>query len=227
MLHDLRPKALLCSALATAIALAGCGGGSSPDSKSSSTGAATSAAQTAPPTSSTSSTAQSTASTAQSTASSEKVPTVSLPIKSTALTPSAKTGGLVLSRRYTCDGADISPPISWSEIPANTAEIDLFIFNSKEVHEQLFTDWAVAGLKPSIRKLSAGKLPPGAIVGRNGLGQTRYSLCPAKSSGDYVILLQALSHKIPVKPGFNADTLSGNGITDAEFEGELYFTYER
>jgi len=215
--------------LVTALALAGCGSaGSHPSSQSA---AATSAdtSTTAPAaTSANASTTAPAATTSTSVAHApEQVPTADLTIASPAIT-GAQSGARLIASRYACNGADISPPITWSQVPANTVELDLFIFNERLVHGRLFTDWAVAGLKPGLHGLAAGRLPPGAVVGRNGSGQTRYSLCPPKGPArKYVILLTALTHRVAATPGFNADVLSEHAVTATEHEGELYFSYAR
>jgi phosphatidylethanolamine-binding protein (PEBP) family uncharacterized protein len=150
---------------------------------------------------------------------SEKVPTVDLSMGSpVSLRP--------ISARYTCDGADISLPLEWGKVPADTAEIDLFIVSL--VHLEELTAWAVAGLKPNVHSISAGKLPPGAVVGRNSFGQTRYSICPQKGSTmPYIVLLFPLPRRIPVKPGFRGEALSRKAVETAEFEGHLEFNYKR
>jgi phosphatidylethanolamine-binding protein (PEBP) family uncharacterized protein len=194
------------------LALTGCGG-------SGSTTSSTTSAASATPTS-TSESASSTTSTS-STASSEKVPTIDLPLASSAkLNP--------ISAAYTCDGADTSLPISWSKVPPNTAEIEVFVFNFLPVGGKLFPDWAVAGLSPSLHGLSAGQLPAGAIVGRNGFGQTRYSICPAKGSNTrFAFLVYAVPRRIAVKPGFDADALREKALHEAEHAGLLAFSYRR
>jgi phosphatidylethanolamine-binding protein (PEBP) family uncharacterized protein len=198
---------------------AGCGGSGSSSTAASSTTPTASVASA----STTSSTPTSTTSTSTSTSStaSEKVPTIDLPLASSAkLNP--------ISARYTCDGADTSLPISWSHIPPHTAEIEVFVFNFLPVGGKLFPDWAVAGLKPSLHGLSAGQLPAGAIVGRNGFGQIRYSICPAKGSNTrYAFLVYAVPHRIAVRPGFNANALREKSLHAAEHAGLLAFSYKR
>lgn len=154
---------------ALALMLAGCGGSSSTQSSSSTAASAT------PTLTLTLTAASSTATetTTSSTTTSEKVPNINIQLASSVkLDP--------ISAHYTCDGANISPPISWDHVPSNTAEIDLFLFNLAPVNGKLFASWAVAGLSPKLRGLSAGQLPAGAIVGRNSHGQAAYSLCPPK-----------------------------------------------
>jgi phosphatidylethanolamine-binding protein (PEBP) family uncharacterized protein len=209
-------KTFATGALLTMLAAIGCGG-----SGASSTASTTPTASVAS-TSSTSSTPTSTTTTSTSTSTAEeKVPTIDLPLASSAkLNP--------ISARYTCDGADISLPISWSKIPPHTAEIEVFVFNFLPVGGKLFPDWAVAGLKPSLHGLSAGQLPAGAIVGRNGFGQTRYSICPAKGTNTrFAFLVYALPHRIAVRPGFNANALREKALHSAEHAGLLAFSYKR
>jgi phosphatidylethanolamine-binding protein (PEBP) family uncharacterized protein len=113
----------------------------------------------------------------------------------------------LLPARNTCDGADTWLPFKWSAIPSGTAELALFIVNIKPVKEALFVDWAVGGLSPSSNGISAGTLPPGAVVGRNSFGQVGYSICPPKGTSEvYVARLVALSHPLDPQSGFDGKT---------------------
>jgi hypothetical protein len=225
-----RPKTTLGSALVVALALVGCGSSGSTSQSSATqaasatqtTAASTAASTAAPPTSTSTSTATGGTSThAHRSTSPKKASVLDILVRSsTKLDP--------ISARYTCDGANLSLPVSWSKIPARTAEIDLFVVNAAPVNDKLVADWAVAGLKPSLHKLSAGQLPPGAVLGRNSFGQSRYTLCPPKGSTvHYFIGLYALAHRIPVKPGFAADALQERANQASEHAGLLGFFYER
>jgi phosphatidylethanolamine-binding protein (PEBP) family uncharacterized protein len=207
-----RQNPLVCAVLTIALGLAGCGSSSS-SSKTATTQASTGQATAVTTTSTSTPTTTSPAK--------EKLPNVSLPLK---IPIKAKS----LPKRYTCDGANVSLPFTWSEIPAKTVELDLFIFNVAPVHGKLVPVWAVAGLKPSLRGIPAGNVPAGTIIGRNGVGQNRYSLCPPKgTTGNYVALLDALPQAIPVKPGFDPESLVNKAVTVAEFEGRIGFSYKR
>jgi phosphatidylethanolamine-binding protein (PEBP) family uncharacterized protein len=198
------------------LALAGCGGSGSSSTASSSTTSAASATPT-----STSESTTSTPSSSTSTAAAEKVPTIDLPLKSsTNLEP--------IAARYTCDGANTSLPISWSQLPPHTAEIEVFVFNFLPVGGKLFADWAIAGLSPSLHGLSAGQLPAGAIVGRNSFGQTGYSICPPKGSNTrFAFLVYALPKSLSVKPGFDPNALRERALHASEHAGLLAFSYRR
>ncbi len=160
---------------------------------------------------------------AKTEASEGKVPSIDLEVtSSTSLEPVAS--------RYTCDGANVPIPLRWSKAPAGTVEQDLFIFSLLPAKDgKLTTVWAIAGLKPSVRGISSGKLPSSAIVGRNAFGQARYSLCPAKSKkGTYAVLLYALNRRVHVKPGFDANALvEGKLVHIAPHEGRTFLSYTR
>ena len=141
--------------------------------------------------------------------------------------PGVATEG-TLPSQYTCDGHNIAVPLRWTGIPAGTAELMLDVLNVNPVHGQLFFDWAVAGLKPNSRGITAGKLPAGAVAGTNGFGRTSYDLCPAKGAAEkYVVVLFALPHKLGVKSGFDSTALRRQALRHATYEGFLFFSYKR
>lgn len=156
----------------------------------------------------------------KSSPSSEKVPNVDIPVK--LLVPREP-----ISARYTCDRLNATPPITWGRVPAGTVEIDLFVTNLARDGTE-YTDWAVAGLKPGLRKLAPGRLPAGAIVGRNSYGAPRYSVCPAKKTkSSYFVLVIPLPRRIPVRPGFEGQALSARAVRVASHEGQTSFEYQR
>jgi phosphatidylethanolamine-binding protein (PEBP) family uncharacterized protein len=202
-------KAFLCGLLGMALIVGACG------SSASSTRSAASLSDRA------SQLGTTTSGPTETKGASEKLPAISLPLESSV---NAKQ----LPRRYTCDGANISIPLKWRKLPANTVEVDLFLVNAQSQHGKLDPAWSVAGLMPAQRTLSAGKLPPNAIVGKNQFGRTGYSICPARgSTANYIALLVALPQKVPAKPGFDANALVNRTSELAEFEGRLSFSYKR
>lgn len=216
-------------ALALALALAGCGGSSSSStSQPSATGASGGQTTSAGAGTQTSGSAPGGASGGgqASTASAPKqhLPKVTIQMSS----PAFNEGGQIPAQ-YTCDGADVSPPMRWSAIPHGNAELALFILNLNSTGAEPVVYWAVAGLRPTLRGLSAGRLPAGAIVGRNSLGKSRYTICPAKGEGsqDYAVVLLALPHRVATTPGFNGPAVYTTLANIAEYKGLMGFNYQR
>ncbi len=134
----------------------------------------------------------------------------------------------ILPTQYTCDGQDISPPVHWTGVPHGTVELALFAISFRPVNGELSFGWAVAGLSPALHGLAAGKLPAGAVVGRNSSGQDGYSICPPKGRLEtYAVKLIALPHAIPAQSGFDALTLYRDAERSAKVVGFAGVKYER
>jgi phosphatidylethanolamine-binding protein (PEBP) family uncharacterized protein len=112
-------------------------------------------------------------------------------------------GPEALPAQHTCDGRNVSPALRWQGVPQGTAELALFAMNVQPVEGKLFFDWAVAGLDPELEEIEAGKLPRGAVVGRNSFGGTGYEICPEDGSETYIFTLFALPEKLSPAQGFD------------------------
>lgn len=140
----------------------------------------------------------------------------------------ASTGGpQALPAEYTCDGKNTSPALRWQGVPQGTAELVLFAMNVQPVGGELFFDWAVAGLSPELEEIEAGKLPKGAVVGRNSFGKTGYGICPEGSGETYVFTLFALPTRLSPGQGFDPLALR-KAVTEASGNvGLLALSYMR
>ena len=105
--------------------------------------------------------------------------------------------------RYTCDGAGISPPLQWSDVPANAAALVLLIVNTT-AGPASGVRWIVGDIDPGSKGVGAGGMPEGGIVGSDSQGRSGYGgICPARGKTSTVqFVLYALSKKIPLTPGF-------------------------
>jgi phosphatidylethanolamine-binding protein (PEBP) family uncharacterized protein len=129
---------------------------------------------------------------------------------------------------YTCDGSDVAPAMTWTGVPPGTAELLLIIVDTTASRTQRVFTWAVAGLSPTLRGIATGSLPAGAIVGRNGFGQSRYSVCPHR--GDvhlYGIVLYALPRRLPLRPGFEPNRVYEKVSVEHLPEAQSGFAYKR
>lgn len=132
-----------------------------------------------------------------------------------------------LAASYTCDGKDSWPALRWGGVPAGTAELALFAMNVQPVEEQLFVDWAVAGLDPGLEEVKAGELPSGATVGTNGFGKRGYSVCPSGAGEIYMFALYALPQSLSPEKGFDARQMRKEILGVSGNVGLLPAVYER
>jgi Raf kinase inhibitor-like YbhB/YbcL family protein len=105
--------------------------------------------------------------------------------------PAFAAGGAI-PPRFTCQGQDISPPLSWSGVPRATRELEL-VMRDPDAPGGNFIHWQLAGIPASTRSLAAGQIPQGAKAGRNGFGTMGYrGPCPpAGPAHHYLITVSA------------------------------------
>lgn len=132
-----------------------------------------------------------------------------------------------LDATYTCDGENSWPKLTWGGVPAGTVELALFVMNVQPVQEQIFVDWALAGIDPGLGEIEAAKLPKGAVVGTNGAGKVGYSLCPPGAGETYMLALYALPRSLSPKRGFDALELRKQILDVSGNVGLLPAVYER
>lgn len=137
-------------------------------------------------------------------------------------------GEAALPSPYTCDGKDSWPELDWQGVPDDSAELVLFAMNVQPIEGKLFFDWALAGIPPSLTGLEAGKLPAGAVQGKNSFGKTGYSICPPQGQGEtYVFALYALPKRLSPAKGFDPRTLREEAQAVAGHAGLLAVSYAR
>jgi Raf kinase inhibitor-like YbhB/YbcL family protein len=120
---------------------------------------------------------------------------------------SAFAAGESIPRKHTCDGADQSPPLEWSELPAGTKSLFL-ILEDPDAPSGVFTHWVLFNLPPEPAALPAAVakqavLANGAMHGRNDFRRGGYGgPCPPHGQTHrYVFRLYALDAPLRLTPG--------------------------
>ena len=103
------------------------------------------------------------------------------------LTSPAIPPGSEIPAQYTCDGADISPPLSWSGTPEGTRSL-VFVVEDPDAPSGTFRHWVVFDIPPAARGLDAGysanRPAAGLHEARNDFGKTGYGgPCPPPGHG--------------------------------------------
>ncbi len=102
--------------------------------------------------------------------------------------------------KYTCDGNDVSPPLSWSGAPSGTMSYALIMYDP-DAPAGTFIHWVLYDIPASITSLPEGvsKVESVSGVGRQGVndfGNVGYGgPCPPRGHGThrYYLALHALS----------------------------------
>jgi phosphatidylethanolamine-binding protein (PEBP) family uncharacterized protein len=91
-----------------------------------------------------------------------------------ALQSSAFDHGGPIPRRHSCEGEDLSPPLSWSGVPEDTRSLALVV-DDPDAPAGTFTHWLGWALDPDADGLDEGEAAP--VEGRNDFGTNR---CPSR-----------------------------------------------
>jgi Raf kinase inhibitor-like YbhB/YbcL family protein len=89
--------------------------------------------------------------------------------------------------KYTCEGADVSPRLSWQNLPAATKSLVL-IMDDPDAPRGTFDHWIAYDIPPSMTEL-AENFPPGGEIqgikqGKNDMGMMGYGgPCPPPGHG--------------------------------------------
>jgi Raf kinase inhibitor-like YbhB/YbcL family protein len=143
------------------------------------------------------------------------------------LTSTAFAGGQPIPQRHSCEGEDLSPPLSWTDVPEGATSLALIV-DDPDAPGGTFTHWLGWGLDPAAGGLGEGEAAP--VEGRNDFGATGYrGPCPPPGHGPhrYVFRLHALGDDLELEPGAGRagleQALAGRSVSVTELMG----TYER
>ncbi len=103
--------------------------------------------------------------------------------------------------RYTCNGADVSPPLQWSGVSDSARSLALIV-DDPDAPNQVWVHWVVYNLPPEQEGLeedASGSLPEPAESGRNSWGDVGYGgPCPPSGTHRYRFKLYALDTRLEV-----------------------------
>lgn len=121
------------------------------------------------------------------------------------LSSKAFENGREIPEKYTCEGADISPPLRWIGVPTDAKSLVLTITDpdapDPAAPKRTWVHWIVINLSPEngelIEGASSSKLPPEAQEGLNDWERVGYGgPCPPIGRHRYVHTLYALDTKL-------------------------------
>lgn len=148
---------------------------------------------------------------------------MSIPLTSTAF----EEGGMI-PKKYTCDGKDISPPLTWGTVPEGAKSLAL-IADDPDAPRGTWVHWVMYNIPPSLQGLPEAvpaekTLADGARQGTNDFRKIGYGgPCPPGGTHRYFFKLYALDQEMAVDPGMTKDQLlkamQGHILAEAQLMG--------
>ena len=135
-----------------------------------------------------------------------------------------------IPKKFTCEGSDVSPPLSWSGAPEGTKNFALIV-DDPDAPAGTWVHWVLYNLPADAKELPEGmakqeQLPSGALQGRNDFHKIGYGgPCPPPGTPHrYFFKLYALDTKLDLKAGAGkADVeraMKGHVLAQAELVGK-------
>jgi len=149
---------------------------------------------------------------------------MSFEIRSTAF-----SDGNEIPKKYTCDGADVSPSLSWKDAPAGTQSFAL-IADDPDAPAGTWTHWVIWNIPATAASLPEGmqkvEESGGIRQGRNDFKRMGYGgPCPPPGKPHrYFFKLYALDAKLEMAPGAGKKELEramkGHVLAQTELKGK-------
>lgn len=129
--------------------------------------------------------------------------------------------------KYTCDGENVNPPLSFLEVPENAKSLVLIV-DDPDASIKTWTHWVVFNIDPTISEVPENTVPKAGTEGLTDFGSTSYGgPCPPSGNHRYFFKLSALDSILAVPQNSNKKTvekaMQGHILDSAELVG----LYER
>lgn len=124
---------------------------------------------------------------------------------------------------YTCDGANINPPLRIESVPRKAKALAL-VFDDLDAPRGSYVHWILWNIDPGLREIEENSVPGGAIQGTNDFKKRSYGgPCPPGRAHRYVLNLYALDRRLDLGPEATKEDLEramrGHILDQAQWVG--------
>ncbi len=139
------------------------------------------------------------------------------------ITSSAFHEGANIPSKFTCEGADTSPPLQIADVPSRAKSLALIV-DDPDAPSGLFTHWMVWNIPPQTGTIGEGAAPKG-VQGTNDFGKSGYGgPCPPSGTHRYYFKIFALDRELDLpfgaKRGQLDAAMKGHVVGQAELMGK-------
>ncbi|MBI2610105.1 YbhB/YbcL family Raf kinase inhibitor-like protein [Candidatus Giovannonibacteria bacterium] len=139
------------------------------------------------------------------------------------ISSSAFGANALMQSKYTCDGDNISPPLSFSNVSANAQSLALIV-DDPDARAGVWIHWVVFNIRPDTAEIPENSVPHGAVEGVTSFRTNGYGgPCPPSGTHRYFFKLYALDCKLDLDEKVSKEdvekAMEGHIIAHAEMVG--------
>jgi Raf kinase inhibitor-like YbhB/YbcL family protein len=148
------------------------------------------------------------------------------------LMSTAFSDGKMIPKQFTCDGEDVSPPLSWNGLPTGTGSLAL-ICDDPDAPVGTWDHWVLFNIPAAATGLpedvpAKASLEDGSVHGNNSWGRPGYGgPCPPGGTHRYFFKLYALDIELNLKTGATKSQLVKAMEGHILAQGQLMGKYRR
>ncbi|MDP2638495.1 MAG: YbhB/YbcL family Raf kinase inhibitor-like protein [Candidatus Levybacteria bacterium] len=126
--------------------------------------------------------------------------------------------------KYTCDGKNVNPPLTFSAVLEETQSLVLIVSDPDALSSKPFVHWLLYNIPSAILQILEDEVPPNSALGTTDFGKTGYGgPCPPSGTHRYFFELFAVDMILDIPEGVNREevekAMEGHVLESSELMG--------
>lgn len=125
--------------------------------------------------------------------------------------------------KYTCDGANVNPPLKIENVPPGAKSLVL-VLDDRDAPKGTFVHWVLWNIPPDTKEIKENSAPQAAVPGLTDFKKRKYGgPCPPSRTHRYVFKIYALDTRLNLNPKSSKKdvekAMKGHVIAEAQMTG--------
>jgi len=104
-----------------------------------------------------------------------------------------------IPKKYTCDGANVNPPLKIENVPSNTKSLAM-VFDDIDAPRGTYVHWILWNIDPNVKEIKENSVPEKAVQVLNDFKKHHYGgPCPPRRAHKYIFKIYALDTLLNLK----------------------------
>jgi Raf kinase inhibitor-like YbhB/YbcL family protein len=134
----------------------------------------------------------------------------------------------MIPEKYTCDGENVNPALSFEDVPSEAKSLVLIV-EDPDAPSKTWIHWVVYHIDPATKEIAENSVPQGVDLGMTDFGKPSYGgpCPPSGQTHHYYFKLYALDEKLQIEGNPDADAVKSYMMNHILAEAQLVGLYKR